>query len=91
MMYSQQHALYILVPTQKMPRLLPTSATACRKLLHKASLMGIDTIALEMQDAQVISHCAGNIFYMTLSQFTVHDLSSTFCVAKFNMFCSWQP
>lgn len=36
-----------------MPRLLPTSATACRKFLHKASLMGIDTAALEMQDAQV--------------------------------------
>lgn len=37
-----------------MPRLLPTSATACRKLLHKAKMMGIDTVALEMQDAQVI-------------------------------------
>lgn len=36
-----------------MPRLLPTSATACRKLLQKAKMMGIDTVALEMQDAQV--------------------------------------
>ncbi|XP_077285223.1 uncharacterized protein LOC143910558 isoform X2 [Arctopsyche grandis] len=41
------------VPTQKMPRLLPTSATACRKLLQKAKMMGIDTVALEMQDAQL--------------------------------------
>lgn len=43
------------VPTQKMPRLLTTSASACRKLLHKAELMGIDTIALEMQEAQMAS------------------------------------
>lgn len=41
------------VPTQKMPRLLTTSASACRKLLRKAELMGIDTSALEMQEAQV--------------------------------------
>ncbi|KAG5874660.1 hypothetical protein JTB14_006511 [Gonioctena quinquepunctata] len=40
------------VPTQKMPRLLTTSASACRKLLRKAKLMGIDTIALEMQESQ---------------------------------------
>lgn len=36
-----------------MPRLLTTSASACRKLLHKAELMGIDTVALEMQEAQM--------------------------------------
>lgn len=42
-----------LVPTQKMPRLLTTSASACRKLILKAELMGIDTAALEFQEAQV--------------------------------------
>lgn len=36
-----------------MPRLLTTSASACKKLLRKAELMGIDTVALEMQEAQV--------------------------------------
>lgn len=36
-----------------MPRLLTTSASACRKLLKKAELMGIDTVALEMQEAQM--------------------------------------
>lgn len=36
-----------------MPRLLTTSASACRKLLLKAELMGIDTAALEMQESQV--------------------------------------
>ncbi|ERL93923.1 hypothetical protein D910_11209 [Dendroctonus ponderosae] len=41
------------VPTQKMPRLITTSASACRKLLRKAELMGIDTSALEMHDAQI--------------------------------------
>ncbi|XP_044756920.1 PHD finger protein 14 isoform X2 [Coccinella septempunctata] len=41
------------VPTQKMPRLLTTSASACKRLLKKAQLMGIDTLALEMQDAQI--------------------------------------
>lgn len=35
-----------------MPRLLTTSASACRKLLRKAELMGIDTPALEIQEAQ---------------------------------------
>ncbi|KAK7862502.1 hypothetical protein R5R35_005924 [Gryllus longicercus] len=43
------------VPTQKMPRLLTTSASACQKLLKKAELMGIDTQALEVQEAQVAS------------------------------------
>jgi hypothetical protein len=42
-----------LVPTQKMPRLLTTSASAYRKLLRKAELMGIDTQALEIQEAHV--------------------------------------
>lgn len=42
-----------LVPTQKMPRLLSTSASACRRLLAKAELMGIDVAALEFQEAQV--------------------------------------
>ncbi|XP_053689184.1 PHD finger protein 14 [Sabethes cyaneus] len=41
------------VPTQKMPRLLTTSATACKKLLLKAELMGIDSAAMEFQEAQM--------------------------------------
>ncbi|XP_063216881.1 PHD finger protein 14 isoform X2 [Bacillus rossius redtenbacheri] len=41
------------VPTQKMPRLLTTSASACRKLMLKAELMGVDTQALEVQEAQM--------------------------------------
>ncbi|KAK9731321.1 PHD-finger [Popillia japonica] len=41
------------VPTQKMPRLLTTSASACRKLLKKAELMGINTPVLEMQETQI--------------------------------------
>lgn len=36
-----------------MPRLITTSASACRKLLRKAELMGIDTPALEIQETQV--------------------------------------
>lgn len=36
-----------------MPRLLTTSASACRRLIHKAGLMGIDTAALEFQETQV--------------------------------------
>lgn len=36
-----------------MPRLLTTSASACRKLLKKAELMGINTSALEMQESQL--------------------------------------
>lgn len=46
---------FIVVPTQKMPRLLSTSASACRRLLAKAELMGIDVAALEFQEAQVNS------------------------------------
>lgn len=38
-----------------MPRLLTTSASACRRLLTKAELMGIDVAALEFQEAQVIN------------------------------------
>nr|CAD7199528.1 unnamed protein product [Timema douglasi] len=41
------------VPTQKMPRLLTTSASAVRKLMLKAELMGIDTQSLEIQEADV--------------------------------------
>lgn len=44
--------MFFVVPTQKMPRLLTTSASACRKLLRKADLMGINTMVLEMQEAQ---------------------------------------
>ncbi|KAK0095862.1 hypothetical protein PV326_007195 [Microctonus aethiopoides] len=43
------------VPTQKMPRLLTTSASACRQLAKKAELMGIDTVALEAQEAQLVA------------------------------------
>lgn len=41
------------VPTQKMPRLLTTSASAQKKLMKKTELMGIDAAALEFQEAQV--------------------------------------
>ncbi|XP_078040799.1 PHD finger protein 14 isoform X1 [Augochlora pura] len=43
------------VPTQKMPRLLTTSASACRQLARKAELMGVDTAALEAQEAQLVA------------------------------------
>ncbi|XP_014473700.1 PREDICTED: PHD finger protein 14 isoform X2 [Dinoponera quadriceps] len=43
------------VPTQKMPRLLTTSASACRQLARKAELMDVDTTALEAQEAQVVA------------------------------------
>lgn len=43
------------VPTQKMPRLLTTSASACRQLTRKADLMGVDTSALEAQEAQLVA------------------------------------
>nr|CAD7450563.1 unnamed protein product [Timema bartmani] len=36
-----------------MPRLLTTSASAVRKLMLKAELMGIDTQSLEIQEAHV--------------------------------------
>ncbi|XP_053674629.1 PHD finger protein 14 [Anopheles nili] len=43
------------VPTQKMPRLLITSATACKKMLFKAQLLGLDMTAIELQEAQMAS------------------------------------
>ncbi|XP_015175796.1 PREDICTED: PHD finger protein 14 isoform X3 [Polistes dominula] len=43
------------VPTQKMPRLLTTSASACRQLAKKAKLMGVDTTVLEAQEAQLVA------------------------------------
>lgn len=44
------------VPTQKMPRKLLTSASACKKLARKSELMGINTKALEFEEAQVSHH-----------------------------------
>ncbi|CAK1546045.1 unnamed protein product [Leptosia nina] len=41
------------VPTQKMARMLYSSASAMRKFKRKAECMGIDTHALEFQDAQM--------------------------------------
>ncbi|RZF46227.1 hypothetical protein LSTR_LSTR010889 [Laodelphax striatellus] len=41
------------VPTQKMGRLLTTSASACRALWRKAELSGIDVEAWEIKEAQV--------------------------------------
>ncbi|EEB14250.1 PHD finger protein, putative [Pediculus humanus corporis] len=41
------------VPTQKMPRLLTTSASVCRELWRKAELMGIDSDALEAKESRV--------------------------------------
>lgn len=41
------------VPTQKMGRLLTTSASACRKLWHKGELSGADTLSLELGQAQI--------------------------------------
>ncbi|KAG6450913.1 hypothetical protein O3G_MSEX006820 [Manduca sexta] len=41
------------VPTQKMARMLYSSASAMRKFQRKAECMGIDTHALEFQDAQI--------------------------------------
>ncbi|XP_063377027.1 PHD finger protein 14 isoform X2 [Cydia fagiglandana] len=41
------------VPTQKMARMLFSSASAMRKFQRKAECMGVDTHALEFQDAQM--------------------------------------
>ncbi|KAG7308250.1 hypothetical protein JYU34_006929 [Plutella xylostella] len=41
------------VPTQKMARMLFSSASAMRKFKKKAEVMGVDTHALEFQDAQM--------------------------------------
>lgn len=38
-----------------MPRLLTTSASACRQLTKKAELMGVNTAALEAQEAQLMA------------------------------------
>ena len=38
-----------------MPRLLTTSASAIRQLARKAELMGVDTNALEAQEAQLVA------------------------------------
>jgi hypothetical protein len=45
--------VYLSVPTQKMTRMINTSSAACKKLMRKADLMGIDAVALEFQEAQV--------------------------------------
>lgn len=42
-----------LVPTQKMPRLLTTCASAVRRLRAKAVLMAVDVEAEEVREAQV--------------------------------------
>ncbi|KAJ2952222.1 hypothetical protein O0L34_g4499 [Tuta absoluta] len=44
------------VPTQKMARMLFSSASAMRKFQRKAECMGIDTRALQFQHAQVGTH-----------------------------------
>ncbi|CAH0725260.1 unnamed protein product, partial [Brenthis ino] len=41
------------VPTQKMARMVYSSASAMRKFQRKAECMGVDTHALEFQDAQM--------------------------------------
>lgn len=43
------------VPTQKMARMLYSSASAMRKFQRKAECMGLDIHALEFQDAQISS------------------------------------
>lgn len=58
--------LFCSVPTQKMPRLLTTSASACRRLLTKAELMGVDVAALEFQEAQVENLCNFDNSYIHL-------------------------
>lgn len=41
------------VPQQKRPRLLTTSASACRNLWKKAELMGVDTTSFEETEAMI--------------------------------------
>ncbi|KAH8298379.1 hypothetical protein KR018_012178 [Drosophila ironensis] len=41
------------VPTQKMSRLLTTSASACRRLLAKAEIMSVDVQHLEQREANI--------------------------------------
>lgn len=45
--------LFNTVPTQKMPRLLTTSASAVRRLRAKAVLMSVDVEAEELRESQV--------------------------------------
>ncbi|XP_026275307.1 PHD finger protein 14 [Frankliniella occidentalis] len=42
-------------PSQKMPRALITSATACRLLWRKGELAGLNTQAMEIQETQIAS------------------------------------
>lgn len=53
MQHKRYSKLFVLVPTQKMPRPLTTSASACKKLMKKAELMGVNAASLEFQEAQV--------------------------------------
>ena len=46
---------YFSVPTQKMPRLLTTSASAVRRLRNKAVLMDIDVEGEEIRETQIAS------------------------------------
>lgn len=59
----------ISVPTQKMTRMLNTSAAACKKLMKKADLMGIDAVALEFQEAQVTKTILKNLLWNSKSSF----------------------
>ncbi|XP_073825685.1 uncharacterized protein [Musca autumnalis] len=43
------------VPTQKMSRMITTSASACRRLLAKAKVMDVDVDLMEEQDMQIQS------------------------------------
>ncbi|BES97574.1 Phd finger protein [Nesidiocoris tenuis] len=52
-MASRSNRLQPWVPTQKMPRLLTTSASACRALWRKAELSGADTQSLALRETQV--------------------------------------
>ncbi|KAH8412774.1 hypothetical protein KR009_005514 [Drosophila setifemur] len=53
--YAQQkeHKPTPWVPTQKMSRLLTTSASACRRLLAKAEIMSVDVQHLEQREAHI--------------------------------------
>lgn len=53
--YRSVNAQAFVPPTQKMPRALTTSATACRLLWRKAELAGMNTQAMEAQEAQIAS------------------------------------
>ncbi|KAK6645407.1 hypothetical protein RUM43_001684 [Polyplax serrata] len=51
-LYLKKNAPQPWVPTQKMPRLLTTSASVCLELWRKAELMGIDSVASESKEAR---------------------------------------